>query len=644
MDRRVDAAIAAAAGSLWRERSPDGGFTGGEPSGSVLATAGAIVALHAADPVGSAARVAAGAQWLRRHRGPDGGWGDPAATAVAIAALRCTGTSTVEVAGGLRRLLAMGGVAAVADTATAHLCRQFLDLAGLSDGTRPHRLPLELVLLDGLRRRRLGYRCVAFVATALLQEVTMPPPGPPRRWTLGRARAAAVDLLERVHDDEGRTGEFGAQPWQAALVCLGLARAGRAPHIVAATVGYLHRAARPDGGWPATTGPDLEGTAVALAALLTTRVAPADPTPRTDPVADALRHLAARTAPDAETSRSAPGPGAATAAPPGSGLAGPSGDRRGPADGPAARSADPDVRGFGDTPPGAGRVDAAVERRWPDGPAGGPGGLGSGGRDSGDARLAELLEWLRRSRRRTPFHLFDAPAGGWSRSTGKGWPSAAATAEVIVALAAAPGSADDPVLPGAARWLVGRRDRRGAWSPWVRDTSVAGEGPCPSVTARAVVALLAAGVPVTDPPLRHALRWLLAAQRPDGTFDRAGHRGRTLGTACVLEALAVAGLGAHPVAVRARDRLLEVQRADGSWGDGTAEETVWALLALLRAGVPADSNAVRWGVGWLLAAQRPDGTWPTVHIGQVAVTGNALRVLSRYRAAVPVPARDWAGA
>ena len=37
--------------------------------------------------------------------------------------------------------------------------------------------------------------------------------------------------------------------------------------------------------------------------------------------------------------------------------------------------------------------------------------------------------------------------------------------------------------------------------------------------------------------------------------------------------------------------------------------TAWALLALLEVLGP-DAEQVRRGLGWLAAAQRPDGSWP----------------------------------
>jgi squalene-hopene/tetraprenyl-beta-curcumene cyclase len=115
----------------------------------------------------------------------------------------------------------------------------------------------------------------------------------------------------------------------------------------------------------------------------------------------------------------------------------------------------------------------------------------------------------------------------------------------------------------------------------------------------------------------------------------------------VLDALARAGQGGHPVAVRARDWLLRTQGADGAWGPGdgragSAEETAWAVHALLAAGVPAGDEPVQRGVAWLLDAQHDDGSWTPgmvcvyirhyLYYPNGAITrGLALRALGAYR-------------
>lgn len=63
------------------------------------------------------------------------------------------------------------------------------------------------------------------------------------------------------------------------------------------------------------------------------------------------------------------------------------------------------------------------------------------------------------------------------------------------------------------------------------------------------------------------------------------------------------------------DRFLGRQNKDGGWGQlrdlpSDAYATGQALYVLGQAGVPTDRAEVRRGVGFLVASQRPDGSWP----------------------------------
>lgn len=542
---RVARSIESGAEALLRRQRPDGAFTDSPPA-SVLGTAGPITALHTADPVGSAGLVERGAAWLREHQRADGGWGgvvgagsEPVATAVATAALQITSPvdSADAVRAGQARLGALGGTAAITDRAVNHLCRQFLALAGLPEGGPLRRLPLEIVLFDGVRRRLISFRTAPFVGLALMQAKTMPAGGL-RRVTIRRAQPVALRLLESIHEHEGRTGAFSEDPWPAAVVCLGLAQAGLAPHLVSSISGFLRRSVRPDGSWDAVANLDLTRSAFAATGLV--------------------------------------------------------------------------AAGY-----------------------------------AGDPRLGRTVELFQRCQQREPFPLFGVPAGGWSYSGPRGWPVTLESAEILAALAALPGG-DPAVQRRGIEWLVGRQDRRGSWSLWVRDTKLANDGPCPAITSQGITALLDAGYPRDTGPVAAAAGWLAGVQRPDGTFENLWYRDHTSGTAMVLDALGHSGRSGEPAAIRARDWLLRTQCADGSWGpgDGSAgsvEETAWALHALLTAGIPAAAEAVRRGVGWLLDAQQADGGWPAaricvyirhhMHYPNGAITqGLALWALGAYRA------------
>ena len=550
-ERAADA-IRRGAEELFGRQRPDGAF-GDDPPSSVLGTAGAITALHFADPAGSAELIAGGSQWLRSVQHPDGGWGgvigadsEPIATSVAAATLQIVDAeaSAEAIAAGRARLEQLGGIAAVTDPAVLLLCKTFLMLAGFLKPSDLRRLPLEIVLFDKVRRQNVSFRTTPFAAMALAQSVTDPARGL-RGLTARLARGKALGLLRDVYEHEGQTGHFSEDPWPSALVCLSLARAGLAPDMVAASAGYLRRSVRPDGSWDAVSNLDLTRSGFAATGLI--------------------------------------------------------------------------AAGYAEDP-----------------------------------RLERTRQLFHRCQQREAFTVLACPPGGWSFSGPRGWPVTLESAEIIAALAQLPGHQDDPVLRTGVEWLRGRQDSRGSWSLWVRDTKLANDGPCPSITSQGITALLDAGVPADGPEVGKAVSWLLTQQRPDGTFDNLWYRDYTTGTAAVLAALARAGRGADPVAGsvvdKARRWLLETQRPDGSWGDGadsdsSVEETAWALHALLEAGLDPAGEPVSRAVEWLVAAQQPAGGWQpsricayirhNMYYPNGAITrGLALRALGLYQSMI----------
>ncbi|MEO6504301.1 MAG: prenyltransferase/squalene oxidase repeat-containing protein [Jatrophihabitantaceae bacterium] len=267
-----------------------------------------------------------------------------------------------------------------------------------------------------------------------------------------------------------------------------------------------------------------------------------------------------------------------------------------------------------------------------------------------DPRLEPTRQLFHRCQQSQEFTVLACPPGGWSFSGARGWPVTLESAEIIAALAGMPGHQDDAALRTGLEWLRGRQDSRGSWSLWVRDTKLANDGPCPSITSQGITALLDAGEPADGPEVSKAVSWLLTQQRPDGTFDNLWYRDYTTGTAAVLAALARAGRADDPVAGRARQWLVDTQRPDGSWGDGaeadsSVEETAWALHALLEAGLDPASAAVSKAVDWLVTTQSPTGGWQPSRICAYirhhmyypngAITrGLALRALGLYQSKI----------
>lgn len=274
-----------------------------------------------------------------------------------------------------------------------------------------------------------------------------------------------------------------------------------------------------------------------------------------------------------------------------------------------------------------------------------------------DPRLARARQWLRGCQQAEGFPLYGASPGGWGWEGPRGWPNILDSANVLSALASGGGGEPDEPLRRGLRWLKSRQDRRGSWGTFVTDTTLPNDGPCPYVTAQCVEVLMDGGAARNNPRIAKALDWLLAHQRPDGTYDALWYRGRTPGTALALVAFGRAGLADHPAARRTRDALLRAQLPDGSWGPGetgtlgddpttgTVEETAWALWGLLASGVPTDDPRVQRAADWIITVQRPDGLWEAspicMHIRDFAyyvdgliVNGLALRALGSYRAAL----------
>ncbi|HZS92225.1 MAG TPA: prenyltransferase/squalene oxidase repeat-containing protein [Chloroflexota bacterium] len=215
-----------------------------------------------------------------------------------------------------------------------------------------------------------------------------------------------------------------------------------------------------------------------------------------------------------------------------------------------------------------------------------------------------------------------ARPGGWAWAMPSGWPECDDTAYTILALRALGVAPSARPIRRGAQWLEEMQNADGSWSTFVRNSSMPFDHDCPYITGHVLCALQAAGrLSPGSVVLGRALAYIARAQRYDGSFASIWFRQATAGTASVLEALAACGLLHTPLAQRARDALLRGQNDDGGWAglrgqDSTAEETSWALLALMR--WPPDGvlrRAVERGVAWLTARQQPDGTWVPAPIG-----------------------------
>ncbi len=236
---------------------------------------------------------------------------------------------------------------------------------------------------------------------------------------------------------------------------------------------------------------------------------------------------------------------------------------------------------------------------------------------------ADLIhDWLLARQFRTVCFPTGAKPGGWAWAMPAGWPDADDTAYTILALRALGVPASSPALQRGADWLEGMQNADGSWPTFIRNSRIPYDHDCPYILGHVLSALHSVGRLQEKPAiLSRALAYLARAQRYDGSFASTWFREATGGTAAALDALAGCGLIHTPVAARACDALLRNQNDDGGWAgirrqESTAEETAWAVLALLR-GPPDEAVTRAWrrGVAWLIAHQRPDGTWTPAPIG-----------------------------
>ncbi|QFZ21231.1 prenyltransferase/squalene oxidase repeat-containing protein [Saccharothrix syringae] len=513
-DVEVAGAVERGAEALWARQRPDGAF-GDDPLASVLGTAGTVAALHAADPDGNADLVEAGTAWLRAHQLPDGGWGGvtgapvgvvPTAIAVAALAMTAPEVSAEAIDAGRARLAALGGVDAVTDRAIALMCRQFLTMAGLTGDAGPlRRLPLEIVLLDRVRRRLISFRTTPFVGLALMQADLLPA-GPLRRFTLRRARPAALRLLRSVHEHEGRTGAMSEDPWPAALVLLGLARSGEAPDVARDVAGWLRRAVRPDGAWDAVTNLDLTRSGYAATGLVAAGFAD-------DPRLAATKgffHAAQKT------------------------------ERFDVLDVPPGGWSFSNQRGWPATLESAEILSAL---------AGLP-GAGS------DPVLRRGLDWLvGRQDSRGSWSL-------WVRDTrlANDGPCPAITSQAVTALLDAGLPVDHPAVAAAARWLLSAANPDGTFDNlWYRDHT--------SGTAVVVGALSRAGH-ARHAVVRRAVTWLCDTQLADGSWGPGdGTAGSAEETGWAVQGLLAAGggTGVDHAVDRGAAWLVAAARPEGGW-------------------------------------------------------------------------------
>lgn len=117
-------------------------------------------------------------------------------------------------------------------------------------------------------------------------------------------------------------------------------------------------------------------------------------------------------------------------------------------------------------------------------------------------------------------------------------------------------------------------------------------------------ALIAAGISPTNRVIRRAVDWVVEHQNPDGGWGE--------------------------------DLRSYVDSAWAGRGESCASQTAWALFVLLAAGELGDATGR--GVDWLVANQRPDGTWDEPQFTGTGFPGDFYINYHLYRLVFPLSA------
>ena len=236
--------------------------------------------------------------------------------------------------------------------------------------------------------------------------------------------------------------------------------------------------------------------------------------------------------------------------------------------------------------------------------------------------------------------------GGWPfQYRNDYYPDVDDTAVVVMALHRAGDTAYREAIDRGAEWVIGMQGRRGGWGAfdadneyyWLEHIPFADHGALldpatADVSARCISMLAQLGYGRTHPAVARGLEYLRREQQTDGSWYGRWGTNYVYGTWSALSAFNAAGEDMHAPHIRkAVEWLKSFQRAGGGWGEdcatywedrrgevreSTPSQTAWALLALMAAG-EVNSETVRRGVDYLLAAPREDALWQTKYYNAV---------------------------